>query len=87
MAQAAALTDPQVEKVLNAFMRHVQEALRKGDQLTPMAVGTLAGRTRAAWRAWHSQTRQELITPASTHSTVRAGKGLREAIKENGGHF
>jgi nucleoid DNA-binding protein len=81
MAKDAALTKRQSEKVLHAIIGSVQEALRRGDQVTLVGFGTFAVRPRAARKGRHPRTGQEMWLPAGKKPTFRAGKGLRHAVR------
>ncbi len=81
MAEDAALTKRQAEKVLHAIIGSVQEALRQGDHVTLVGFGTFAVRARAARKGRNPRTGQEMWIPAGKMPTFKAGKGLRHATR------
>ncbi len=81
VAKDTALTKRQSQRVLDTIIESVQEALRRGDQVTLVGFGTFGVRTRAARKGRHPRTGQEMWLPADRKPTFKAGKGLRQAVR------
>jgi DNA-binding protein HU-beta len=81
MAEKAALTKSQSEKVLHAIIGTVQEALHQGEQVTLVGFGTFGVRSRGARKGRHPRTGQEIWLPADRKPTFKPGKGLRQAVR------
>jgi DNA-binding protein HU-beta len=81
VAKDTALTKRQSQRVLDTIIESVQEALRRGDQVTLVGFGTFGIRTRAARKGRHPRTGQEMWLPADRKPTFKAGKGLRQAVR------
>jgi DNA-binding protein HU-beta len=81
VAKDTALTKRQSQRVLTTIIESVQEALRRGDQVTLVGFGTFGVRTRAARKGRHPRTGQEMWLPADRKPTFKAGKGLRQAVR------
>jgi DNA-binding protein HU-beta len=81
VAKDTALTKRQSQRVLATIIESVQEALRRGDQVTLVGFGTFGVRTRAARKGRHPRTGQEMWLPADRKPTFKAGKGLRQAVR------
>jgi DNA-binding protein HU-beta len=81
MAQDAALTKRQAEKVVEALIPSSQEGLRQGEHVTLVGFGTLAVASRGARKGGHPRTGQEMWLPARRRPTFSVGNGLREVVK------
>ena len=81
VAKDTALTKRQSQRVLDTIIESVQEALRRGDPVTLVGLGTFGVRTRAARKGRHPRTGQEMWLPADRKPTFKAGKGLRQAVR------
>jgi DNA-binding protein HU-beta len=83
IAKDAALTKRQSEKVLDALMGSIQDALSNGEKITLMGFGTFSAMSRAARTGRNPRTGQALYLPARKTPKFGAGKGLREALRSS----
>ena len=60
----------------------MQAALSRGERITLLGFGTFAGRLRAARTGRNPRTGQEVVIMARKIPTFRAGKRLREAVRQ-----
>jgi DNA-binding protein HU-beta len=81
ISKDAEITKQQAEKVLNALVDSVQEALSKGDSVTLVGFGTFTVMSRAARKGRNPQTGREIFIPASKTAKFKAGKGLRQSVR------
>jgi DNA-binding protein HU-beta len=83
IAKDAALTKRQSEKVLDALMGSIQDALSNGEKITLMGFGTFSAMSRVARTGRNPRTGQALYLPARKTPKFSAGKGLREALRSS----
>ena len=81
IAKEAALTKRQSEKMLEALMGSVQDALSKGEKLTLVGFGTFSAMARSARTGRNPRTGQALSLPARIAPKFMAGKKLRQAVR------
>ncbi|MGE5473698.1 MAG: HU family DNA-binding protein [Ignavibacteriales bacterium] len=70
------------EKVLNAFMDSIEEALKKGDKVQLVGFGSFEVRQRAARKGRNPQTKAEITIPASKAPVFKVGKALKDAVSK-----
>jgi DNA-binding protein HU-beta len=81
IAKDTALTKRQSEKVVDALLASVQDALRKGEKMTLVGFGTFSAMPRKARTGRNPRTGQALYLPARKAPKFSAGKKLREAVR------
>ena len=69
------------EKLLNAFVEAVTEAVSKGDDVTLIGFGTFSVAKTSARIGRNFKTGKNVTIPASKHVKFKAGKALKEAVK------
>jgi DNA-binding protein HU-beta len=67
--------------VVTAFIEEIQKALRSGDKVSLVGFGTYGVRMRAARKGKNPRTRQTLSIPAKVVPYFKAGKGLKDLVK------
>lgn len=70
------------ERVLNAFMDSIEEALKKGDKVQLVGFGSFEVRQRAARKGRNPQTKAEITIPASKAPVFKVGKALKDAVSK-----
>lgn len=84
LAEKTTLGKDQVEKVLDAFETIVIESLKNGGEVTLTGFGTFLAKKRDARMAVNPRKPTEKIhVPAVTVPKFKAGKNLKDALKEN----
>ena len=81
IAQEAVLTKRQSEKMLEALMGSVQDALSNGEKLTLVGFGTFSVIARLAQTGRNPRTGQALHLPACKVPKFTAGNKLRQAVR------
>jgi DNA-binding protein HU-beta len=81
IAQDAALTKRQSEKVIDALLASVQDALRKGEKMTLVGFGTFSAISQKPRTGRNPRTGQALHLPARKAPKFTAGKKLRQAVR------
>ncbi len=81
IAKEAAPTKRQSEKMLDALMGSVQDALSKGEKVTLVGFGTFSGMSRSARTGRNPPTGQALYPPARGAPKFTPGKKLRQAVR------
>ena len=81
MAEIAGTTKVNAEKLLDAFMQAVEEALAKGDKVVLVGFGSFQVVTRAEREGRNPKTGQPLKIPAKKVPKFVPGKKLEEAAK------
>ncbi|HEY3366607.1 MAG TPA: HU family DNA-binding protein [Symbiobacteriaceae bacterium] len=80
VAEESGLTKKDVEKVINALVDSVTEALKAGDKVALVGFGTFEVRTRAARSGRNPQTGDAIAIPAGKVPAFRPGKELKESV-------
>lgn len=80
IAKEAGLTKANAEKALNAFIKVVMDALKKGDKVTLVGFGTFYVAERAERKGRNPRTKEEIIIPGCKVPKFKAGKELKEAV-------
>jgi len=81
MAEIAGTTKANAEKLLDAFMQAVEEAISKGDKVVLVGFGTFQVVTRAERAGRNPRTGEPLKIPAKKVVKFTPGKKLEEAVK------
>jgi len=82
IADKSGLTKKVSEKVLNAFMQSVNEALMKGEKVQLVGFGTFEVRQRKERKGRNPRTQEEMIIPASKAPVFKAGKALKDTLNK-----
>lgn len=80
IAEKSSLTKKDAEKVFNAFVATIEEALLQGDKVQLMGFGSFEVRERKARVGRNPQTNEPLEIPASKVPAFKAGKNLKNAL-------
>ncbi|MGN1122382.1 MAG: HU family DNA-binding protein [Eubacteriales bacterium] len=81
IAEKAGASKKDSEKVVNATIDVITEALAKGDKISLVGFGTFEVRERAAREGKNPQTGEKIKIAASKVPAFKAGKALKDAIK------
>lgn len=73
--------EKKAEKVLNAFVETVKEAVAAGDTVQLVGFGTFEARERASREARNPQTGEVILIPAKKVPVFKPGKIFKEALK------
>jgi len=80
VAEKTDMTKKDTEKLVNAVLSSVTEALVNGERVQLVGFGTFEVRERAARRGRNPQTKEEIDIPASKAPVFKAGKALKDAV-------
>ncbi|MEZ0535979.1 HU family DNA-binding protein [Caldicellulosiruptoraceae bacterium PP1] len=80
MATKSGLTQKDTEKLLNAFVDSVTEALQNNDKVQLVGFGSFEVRERAERKGKNPQTQEEILIPATKVPVFKVGKLLKEAV-------
>ena len=83
IADSADISKASAEKALNGFMDSITSALQKGDKVTLVGFGTFSVAKRAAREGRNPQTGEPIQIKAARMPGFKAGKALKEAVKES----
>ncbi len=75
-------TKKTAEKLVNAFVETVTEALTEGDKVQLVGFGSFEVRKRAARKGRNPQTKEEIKIPASKAPVFKAGKALKDLVNK-----
>jgi DNA-binding protein HU-beta len=81
MAKANGGTKTAAEKAIDAFLRSVFEALRKGQRVTISGFGTFVVTRRARRNGRNPRTGKEIQIPAVRVPRFKASRSLKDAIR------
>jgi DNA-binding protein HU-beta len=81
MAAKAGVTQKDAEKVLNAFVESVEEALKKGEKVQLVGFGSFEVRSRKARTGHNIRTGNKITIPATKVPAFKAGKKFQDAVK------
>ena len=85
LAEKAGVTKQQAEQLLDAFEETVIETLKAGGEVTLTGFGTFSARHRSARMGVNPQNPKEKIQmPAVTVAKFKAGKTLKDSLKNAG---
>jgi DNA-binding protein HU-beta len=82
VADEAGLTKVDSKKAIDAVHEVIADALSRGEKVTWTGFGTFEVRSRAARMGRNPQTGAPMRIPATKTPAFRAGKGLKDAVKE-----
>ena len=84
MAEKADMTQAEADRALDAFTESVTETLAHdhGERITIVGFGTFSTSDRAARKGRNPQTGEIMNIPEMTVPKFKAGKSLKEAIKQ-----
>lgn len=82
IAEKADLTKASAMRALDALLEGVTFSLKKGDPVVLVNFGTFVVRQRAAREGRNPQTGQKIDIKAAKTVAFKAGKALKEAVKE-----
>ena len=82
IAEKGGLSTTDAGKALDANIASIGEALKKGDTVTLVGLGTLSVKDRAARTGRNPKTGEELQIKASKVPSFKAGKGLKDSVAQ-----
>ena len=82
IADAAELTKIAAERALGALLESITVSLKKDEPVVLVNFGTFVVRKRAARKGRNPQTGQEIKIKAAKVVSFKAGKALKEAVRE-----
>ena len=80
-AEKAEITKKEVEKVFDATITLIQEALKKGDKVSLTGIGTFSVVDKKARMARNPKTGAQVSVPAKKAAKFKAGKELKEILQ------
>jgi DNA-binding protein HU-beta len=80
LAHEIEVSKAKAESVLNTFIKHVTDVLKKGDKLTLPGFGTFLVTKRSARMGFNPQTRAKIKISAKKAPKFRPGSKLRKVI-------
>lgn len=83
MAENANMTKVDTEKALKAFIDTVTEELKNGGKVQLVGFGTFEVAERAARKGRNPKTSEEIMIPASKSPRFKAGKALKDIVKNS----
>lgn len=81
LAEKAEVSKKDAEKVLNAFVETVQEAVKADDKVQLVGFGTFESKTRAAREGKNPQTGAKIQIAACKVPAFKAGKAFKDMLK------
>ncbi|WP_440110326.1 HU family DNA-binding protein [Paenibacillus sp. QZ-Y1] len=82
VTESTGLQKKDVEATIESIFATITEALKNGDQVKIAGFGAFEVRDRAARKGRNPQTNEEMDIPASKAPAFKAGKALKDAVKE-----
>ncbi len=82
IAEKAELTKASAARALDAFISSVMGSLKKGDPVVLIGFGTYTVTKRAARKGRNPSTGEEIKIPATKVVGFKAGKALKDAVKD-----
>ncbi|MBR3848311.1 MAG: HU family DNA-binding protein [Oscillospiraceae bacterium] len=80
VAEKAAVSKKDAEKVINATVDAITAALKAGDKVQLVGFGAFEVKTRAARQGRNPRTKETITIPASKSPVFKAGKALKDAV-------
>ncbi len=80
IADKAGLTKKDSEKVLNAVIETITEALNQGDKVSLIGFGTFEVRERAAKEGVNPRNGEKIAIAARKVPAFKAGKALKDSV-------
>lgn len=81
LAEKAEVSKKDAEKVLNAFVETVQDAVKADDKVQLVGFGTFESRTRAAREGKNPQTGAKIHIAECKVPAFKAGKAFKDMLK------
>ncbi len=81
LAEKAEVSKKDAEKVLNAFVETVQDAVKADDKVQLVGFGTFESKTRAAREGKNPQTGAKIQIAACKVPAFKAGKAFKDMLK------
>ena len=81
LAEKAEVSKKDAEKVLNAFVETVQDAVKADDQVQLVGFGTFESKARAAREGKNPQTGEVIKIAACKVPAFKAGKAFKDMLK------
>ena len=82
VAGETGLTLKDVNAVIDTLEQTITDKLAKGEKVKLIGFGSFEARHRAERKGRNPQTGEEITIPAGTVPAFRAGKALKEAVKD-----
>ena len=83
VASKSGLTKKDATAAVEGLFDVVTETLAEGERVQIIGFGSFEVRDRAARKGRNPQTGEEIQIPATKVPAFKAGKGLKDAVKEN----
>ncbi|MFS1539758.1 MAG: HU family DNA-binding protein [Candidatus Phlomobacter fragariae] len=83
MSEKSGLTKKDSEKAVNTLIKTVIEALKSGNDVQLVGFGSFQVKQRAAREGRNPQTGETLEIAAANVPSFKAGKTLKEAVRES----
>ena len=83
IAENANMSKVDTEKALKAFIDTVTEELKNGGKVQLVGFGTFEVGERAARKGRNPKTSEEIMIPASKSPRFKAGKALKDIVKNS----
>jgi DNA-binding protein HU-beta len=80
VADSSGLTKADAGRAVDAFVKSVTKALKKGQTVSLVGFGTFSVRKRAARTGRNPRTGQTIKIKASKNPAFKAGKALKDAV-------
>ena len=81
LAEKAEVSKKDAEKVLNAFVETVQDAVKADDKVQLVGFGTFESKARAAREGKNPQTGEKIKIAACKVPAFKAGKAFKDMLK------
>ena len=81
LAKKSGVSKKDAEKVLNAFLETVQEAVKADDKVQLVGFGTFESKARAAREGKNPQTGEKIKIAACKVPSFKAGKAFKDMLK------
>ena len=81
IAEKSGVSKKDAEKVVNATVEVITDAMAKGDKVALTGFGSFEVRERAEKQGRNPKTGETMTVPASKVPAFKAGKALKDAVK------
>jgi len=82
VAESTELSKKDATKAVDAVFETIMDSLSKGERVQIIGFGNFEVRDRSARKGRNPQTGEEIQIPASKVPAFKAGKALKDAVKE-----
>ena len=82
VAVKADVSKKDADKLVNAVLDSIVEALASGDKVQLVGFGTFEVRERAERKGRNPRTKEDIVIPASKLPVFKAGKGMKDSISK-----